>query len=171
MKRDYKQGFTMLEALITLVIIGVLSLIAVPSLMHQIKDWRVKEDSLIVEQAIKEARSNAITRSRTCLLDFSQAATHNGTNGGLVQVKQNDGTVISQFYLSDNVLYNNSASTISGDEIRFDFRGQPVDSSGATSGFTTSTNQVTISYYSGSTAIASKSITVTPVTGYTIINN
>lgn len=171
MKRDYKQGFTLLEVLITLVIIGVLSFIAVPSLMHQIKDWQVKEDVLKVEQAIKEARSNAITRSRTCFLDFSQASTHNGTNGGLVQVKQSDNTLISQSYLSDNVLYNSSASTIPSDEIRFDFRGQPVDNSGATTGFTTSTNQVTISYYSESTAIASRSISITPVTGYTTIND
>ncbi|OGI25417.1 MAG: hypothetical protein A2287_06685 [Candidatus Melainabacteria bacterium RIFOXYA12_FULL_32_12] len=171
MRKNSKQAFTLLEVLITFVIAGIIALMAIPTLMGQIKDWQVKEDILKVEQAIKEARSNAITRSRTCLIDFSQASTSNGQDGGLVQVKQGNGTLISQFYLSKNVLYNSTSSTISSNVIRFDFRGQPVDSSGATSGFTTSTNQVTISYYKGSTALASKSTTVTPVTGYAKIIN
>jgi Tfp pilus assembly protein FimT len=166
MKLEHKKAFTLMELLVIFVIIGILSLIGIPGLMSQLKDFQVKEDMMKVEQAIKEARSTAITASSTHLIDFSEANTNHGTNGGLIKVKKADGTVISELYLTKGVLYNSGSSNIASNVIRFDFKGQPVGSSGLTSEFTDSNNRVTISYISGTTPLVSKSLIVSPVTGY-----
>lgn len=166
MRKNYKEGFTFLEAIITVVIIGVIALMGIPALLDQLKDFQVKTDISKVQQAVKEARSSAITRSSICKVDFSQANVNHGDEGGLIQVKNNSGTVLSEIYLSRNVLYDSSSSTIENDILSFDFKGQPITSTGVPADFTQSNNTVTISYYKGSTPVASKSFRVIPVTGF-----
>ena len=163
---DDKKAFTLLEVMITLLIAGIIALLAVPNILSLMKDFQVKEGLLELEQTVKQARNIAISKSRTVSIDFSQAGANHDTNGGLMQIKQKDGTVISQIYFNKNVLYNAGLSNIQQNQIIFNFNGQPVDSSGATSGFTTSNNKVTISYYSTSgSVLASKYLKVTPGTG------
>ena len=156
-------GFTLLEVLICTLIIGIISLLAVPNILSQIKEFELEQDVSTVKQLIKESRSIAITRSRTIYIDFSQANINHSENGGLIQIKQNDGTVISQSYLSYNILYNTSTSTIQNQKIIFNFQGQPVDSTGSISGFTTSNNKITIGAYKNNNLVSSRSMSVTKI--------
>ncbi|MFH0703252.1 MAG: type II secretion system protein [bacterium] len=164
MKKNQKKAFTLLELLISLVIVGIVSLITIPNILTQIKVFQVKEDISNIEQVLKEARSTSINKSRSIYIDFSQANIHHGADGGLVQIKQNE-TVLSEFYLSDDVLYNVTRSTLSNNKMGFDYRGQPIKSSGSVEGFTENNNTITISYYKDADPLVSKSLTVNPITG------
>ena len=161
-----KKAFTLLEGLVTLTIISVMVLITIPNLLPLIKSFNVKANLLTLEQAVNETRSLAIKKSGTVYLDFAQATANNGDNGGLLEIKQNDGTLITQIYLEENILYNATGSTIDGNVVRFDFQRQPVDATGDPDGFTTGNNTVSIAFYSGGgNALVSKSLTISPITG------
>ena len=161
-----KKAFTLLEAMVSLLIVGILLAIAIPSIGSQIKSYQVKEDIMMVEQILKEARNLAITKSRTVYADFSEASVNHGESGGLIKVSQINGRILTETALGKNVFFNQGSSTINGRRVIFNFHGQPVDSGGLTSGFTRSNNKITISYYNSRGVVkASKSLTVSPVTG------
>lgn len=163
------KAFNLSELVVTVAIIGIASTISVPKLFPMIKEFRVKENVLATEQAIKEARSIAIKKSSTIYIDFSKATSTTTSSGGLIEIKDDaDDSVLKQIYLDEKTIYNATQSTIDNSVIYFDYKGRPVDSSGDLAGFSTSNNQVSISN-SGSDKII-KSLTISPITGQIIID-
>lgn len=159
------KGFSLLELIITSVIIVVVSTIAISPLMDDVPEQKVRNDIILVEQAIKRAKSIAVRTSETVTVDFSSAtAAYNG-QGGRILIKNSDGTVVEDYILDSNVFYNPEYSTIENNQIIFDYKGQPVDSSGTTSGFSTDSNTVIISAYQGERNTANKTLMVRPFTG------
>ncbi|OGH99919.1 MAG: hypothetical protein A2039_08770 [Candidatus Melainabacteria bacterium GWA2_34_9] len=158
-------GFTLLELLITVFIAGLISLLAINSVLSQIPNFKVKEDIKTVEQVLKKARSNAIKKSCVINADFSKALNNNGENGGIIEITEQDGTVLDSVSLSRNSLLNPSSSTIQNNIVAFDYRGQPLDNTGVTDGFNNTNNRITISFYGGSTPKFSESLTILPITG------
>ncbi len=69
MNNQYRQpnqnaGFTLIELVITVAIIGIIAAIAAPSMQTQIQQARVKDGINVLEAAIKEARTQAIIMQR-----------------------------------------------------------------------------------------------------------
>lgn len=166
-----RKGYSLTELLTALVIIGVISTIATSNLLTNIHKHTVQNDIMQVEQAIKLARSNAVKTSSIIEADFTKATTNNGDDGGIIEIKKSDGAVLTSVALSKNVQLNSTGSTIANKKIIFDFRGQPIDSTGDTDGFTDSNNKVTISYYRNSSPVFSKSLSVKPMIGDINNNN
>lgn len=158
-------GFTLLELLITVLILGIISMLSISTVLSQVPGFKVKEDIKNVEQIIKKARSSAIKKSCTINADFSKALTNNGENGGIIEIKEQDGTVLDSVTLSHNILINTALTNIQNNNIAFDYRGQPLDNTGSSDGFDNTNNKVTISYYDGTTAKSTESLTVLPMTG------
>ena len=163
-------AFSLLELLITCVMIGVIATMAISPVLQDLPQHKVNNDIMTVEQALTIAKSLASKVSGTVIVDFSQATSNNGDNGGLIQIKDNNGTMLKSFSMNKNVLYNSGSSTIANNEVWFNFKGQPMDSSGSISGFTSSSNTIVISYCSGGNCIASDSLEINPLTGSIDIN-
>lgn len=64
--RNKDQGFTLIETLIILVIIGVLSAIAAPSFLSMFNRNKVNESLDKVRGALQEAQREAIRKSQSC---------------------------------------------------------------------------------------------------------
>ena len=69
MNNQYRQpnqnaGFTLIELVITVAIIGIIAAIAAPSMQTQIQQARVKDGINVLETAIKEARTQAVIMQR-----------------------------------------------------------------------------------------------------------
>lgn len=64
--RNKNQGFTLLETLIIIVIIGILSAIAAPSFLALLNRSKVNNAFSQVQGALQEAQREAIRRSKTC---------------------------------------------------------------------------------------------------------
>ena len=69
MNNQYRQpnqnaGFTLIELVITVAIIGIIAAIAAPSMQTQIQQARIKDGANILEAAIKEARTQAVIMQR-----------------------------------------------------------------------------------------------------------
>ena len=78
-----EQGFTLIEVLITVIIIGVLSAIATPNLIGLYNQNQIKQGMGTVEGSLKEAQRQAKKLGKTCTVSFNNAtkqitATPNG---------------------------------------------------------------------------------------------
>jgi prepilin-type N-terminal cleavage/methylation domain-containing protein len=73
-KRQFHPGFTLIEALVTLLLIGVFAAILAPSFMSWLNSRRIEDVTAQVESALKEAQSEAQKRSLSCAVEISATA-------------------------------------------------------------------------------------------------
>lgn len=66
-----ESGFTLIEALITIIVLGVLAAIATPSFISWLNAKKVNDVATQVESAIKETQATAIKRNQTCTLTLN----------------------------------------------------------------------------------------------------
>ncbi len=64
------QGFTLIEMMVVVIIVGVVAAIAAPNFLGLLNQTRVKDGLAQVEGAIKEAQRQAIRRGKTCKIKF-----------------------------------------------------------------------------------------------------
>lgn len=69
-----EKGFTLVEALIVVAIIGVMAMIAVPNFKRIAEAMRVEEETKRVYVDITGARSRAVITKRSAFVDFSAGA-------------------------------------------------------------------------------------------------
>ncbi|MBE9168338.1 GspH/FimT family pseudopilin [Pleurocapsales cyanobacterium LEGE 06147] len=65
-KNSENRGYSLLEMILTVIIVGILAAIAIPSFIGLLNQNRVKEGSARVKGAIREAQRQAIRRGRRC---------------------------------------------------------------------------------------------------------
>lgn len=65
-----KSGFTLLEMLIVLIIIGLFSLIGLPAFFNRVRSSKLKAAGAAVAQSLKLAKSYAVTRGKIYRVDF-----------------------------------------------------------------------------------------------------
>ena len=63
-------GFTLLEILIVLIIIGLFTLIGLPAFFNRVRSSKLKAASASVAQTLKLAKSYAVTRGKIYRVDF-----------------------------------------------------------------------------------------------------
>jgi type IV fimbrial biogenesis protein FimT len=71
-----QQGFTLTELLITLAILGILSSVALPSFIDQLKNNRLVSNTNQLQSVFKFARSEAAKREKTVTLDENNGEWH-----------------------------------------------------------------------------------------------
>lgn len=96
-RRTNNRGFTLIEVLTAVIIVGVLASIAAPNFLGLLNQNRVKQSLEIIEGAIKESQRLAIRRGKTCKIRFTSLGTGSDKRS-TVQVHPNEtisGTVVS----------------------------------------------------------------------------
>lgn len=136
-------GFTLVELMITVVIVGVLASIAVPSMQQLILTQNVRTGASDLQTALYFARSEAIKRAANvdivpCSSKFPPTCgtgSPDWTKGWVVQVGGGGAILRTQNALSDQL------STMTGTTITYRSDGR-VTSTPATIAFTTSNTKV-----------------------------
>jgi prepilin-type N-terminal cleavage/methylation domain-containing protein len=83
--RKSNSGFTLVEMLAVVIIIGVIAAIAAPNLLGWFNNNRVNEAMRQVEGALKEAQKQAIRTGKRCTIEITTNAISNyGTDGCLL---------------------------------------------------------------------------------------
>ena len=129
------RGFTLVELLIVVAIIGVLGLIAVPSITKSIPGYQLQKAAREMVTCFRQARSMAIKFNRDVAIEFDAA---NGTyilDKGVTNKRMPPSGNISEYYgstiklgfpgRSDCVHFNvgSSSGSDAGDTIVFNSRG------------------------------------------------
>jgi len=140
-------GFTALDLLITLLIIGVIVLIAIMPLLSFISKNKLKHNSIAASQVIQEAQNYARTKSKYVRVVFTQSS---------VMVPSST-SYYTKYDFENNIFYSLSGTTVPNGIIYFNFKGMPV-------GITSSTNKIRICY-GASSCQSYKTLVIAPVTG------
>ena len=90
--RKCNTGFTLMEMLVTVIVVGVIAAVASPNLIGMLNRNRVNEAVAQVEGAIKEAQKQAIRQGKACTVAINTADNDNifsntGTNNCLLSTK------------------------------------------------------------------------------------
>ena len=103
-RRKFNQGFTLIEMLVTIIIIGVIASLAAPNFLGLLNQSRVKDGLAQVEGAIKEAQRQAIRKGKICKIRFTSSGT--GDNLSIIQIHP-DETISGRAYSYSECLLSN----------------------------------------------------------------
>jgi type II secretion system protein H len=124
--RKSSSGFTLIEMLVVIIIIGVIAAIAVPNFLGLLNRNRANEAMRQVEGALREAQKQAIRRGRQCTVNID-------TTNKTISNPATNGCLLSTRVLNDSVQLNSSRTTI-----RFSGKGN-IEVDDTTAGSTTPT--------------------------------
>jgi prepilin-type N-terminal cleavage/methylation domain-containing protein len=120
-----QNGFTLIEMLIVVLVVGILAAISAPSFSAWLNSKRVEHALVEVEAALQETQSEAIKRSKECKLTIP-APPPAGTNAVLT------GTcLVSGDRTLQDVVLSHTTNPSSAWEITFDFKGRNKKSTDA----------------------------------------
>lgn len=111
-RRNSQQGFTLIETLIVVVIIGILSAISAPSFLAMLNTAKVNDALAQVKGALQEAQREAMRRSKSC------------------EVTLNTSTITSPCLVTGQRTLPNGVellTDISGSKVMFSFRGNTAN--------------------------------------------
>lgn len=79
-RQTSQSGFTLLESLITIAVIGILGVVSAPSFSTWLNNKKVEDVTAQVEGAIKEAQLESIKKGQACTLNLGVSITSTPAN-------------------------------------------------------------------------------------------
>tara|TARA_R110002049_G_scaffold152381_9_gene316364 strand:- start:1112 stop:1654 length:543 start_codon:yes stop_codon:yes gene_type:complete len=135
LRKQFINGFTLVELLIVLSIIGILAALAMPSFMSNIEKRKIISAAEMVSSDLKWARSESIKQNQELTVDFTDGA--GGTWGYTITPTTPTKTVSSSDFADFSGIVLNS-DDFAGNDTGFEpVRGKSTDSGNVT---LTSTN-------------------------------
>ncbi|MGV2831617.1 pilus assembly FimT family protein [Myxosarcina sp. GI1(2024)] len=106
--RKRNTGFTLIEMIVTAIVVGVIAAIASPNLLGLLNRNRVNSALGEVEGAIKEAQRQAIRNGNTCTVNIDDSSDGIQDDDGVF-----GGCLLSNRDLDENVRLNSNVTTVS----------------------------------------------------------
>lgn len=112
-KKNQNCGFTLIELIITVIIIGIIAAIASPSFLGLLNRYRVNAALDDIEGAIKETQRQAMRRGRSCRININTATNILSSNSS--------GCLLANRVIDDDV---NIRTNLSGTPPNINFSGK-----------------------------------------------
>jgi prepilin-type N-terminal cleavage/methylation domain-containing protein len=110
-----EQGFTLIELIVVILLVGILSAIAAPGFLGSITQARVRDGQNLVRGALAEAQQEAIRKSKSCLVTIPNDVTNPTITGNCF--------ILGNRRLNNLRIRHNN--TVTGN--LFDFKGRTSD--------------------------------------------
>jgi prepilin-type N-terminal cleavage/methylation domain-containing protein len=167
-KQNYLTGFTLIEILIVVVVIGIAAMIAVP-MMSSAASMQIRSAANMIAADLEYAKSMAISRGQNYSVIFTGNKTYEiHDQSGLIQhpVKKRDFIINfgSDSRLNRVTIVNADFDPDSSQTITFDYLGSPYSGTGTSNPL----NSGVITLQAGG---ITKTVNVEPVTGYISITD
>ena len=104
--RKYDSGFTLIEMITVVIIVGVIAAIAAPNFLGLLNRNRVNEAVRQVEGALKEAQKQALRSGKSCSITIDTA------NNLIANPLTGNGCLLSTRSIDDSIQLNSSRTTI-----------------------------------------------------------
>ena len=105
--RKHNSGFTLIEMIAVVIMIGIIAAIAAPNLLGMLNRYRVDEAMRQIEGGLKEAQKQAERRGKQCTINISTTNNNNALSNPAA-----DGCLLSNRSLNDLVQLNSSRAAI-----------------------------------------------------------
>lgn len=151
-------GFTLLELLVTIVVLGIVVLIASVPLLDFLARNKVKHNTIAVKQFLQEAQNYAKARSTEISVFFTDSQ---------MTIETASGAQLNSLSFEENIKYDASSSGLTSDRLIYNFKGSPIITSDAEpEDFQTDNGKITICYFGGDgDCNFSNTLFVNPLTG------
>jgi prepilin-type N-terminal cleavage/methylation domain-containing protein len=103
--RKSSSGFTLIEMLVTLIIVGVIAAIAAPNFLGLLNRNRVNEAAQQVEGALKEAQRQAMRKGKQCTININ-------TTSKIISNPATNGCLLSSRNLNNLIQLNSNITSI-----------------------------------------------------------
>lgn len=113
------QGFSILEMLTVLIIVGILSTLAAPSFLGWIQRQQIEEATTDIEGALKEAQRQAIANSQTCSIDLNVT-----DQAGYPKITSSSSNNIDNCLFTGDRTLENVELASSATSLSFDYKGE-----------------------------------------------
>ena len=104
----HSSGFTLIELMVTVVVLAIITTIAAPNISSQLANQRVKSTTATLSNALKEAKVESIIRRQKVTLSYD-----NTSDLRFITTTGSDGSVIANYsYTSQSTIRPLSVTTI-----------------------------------------------------------
>ncbi len=106
--KKQNSGFTLIEIIVTVIIVGILMAIAIPNLLGLYNQYQVKNALNQVESSVKEAQKQAMRRGKACKIKLDETTVKGKVRDRVTVVTKSDpgesGKNYSNCLTSDRIL-------------------------------------------------------------------
>ncbi len=100
-EKRQEQGFSLIEILVVIIVVGILLAVMVPNTMNIINTSRVKGDANMLAQTLREARERAVSRGHQVAVGFQSQG--NALVSTMIYFNPNANNISSQRYNNCNL--------------------------------------------------------------------